>query len=123
MDPSASPIAACSFLISMKKNPTQAQAPATEEDAAWWLQNRKLLDKELRAAIQAGETITSEELRRRIEASKQRRAPVVALRIPEAGQAKRSPLPDLHQIPAAPGFRPVRKAKSGIGARESRYMK
>jgi predicted DNA binding CopG/RHH family protein len=83
----------------MKKNPTQAQPPATEEDAAWWLQNRKLLDKELRAAIQAGETITAEELRRRIEASKQRRAPMVALRIPEADltlarkQAKQKGLP------------------------------
>jgi predicted DNA binding CopG/RHH family protein len=98
MAPSASPIAACSFLISMKKNPTQAQPPATE-DAAWWLQNRKLLEKELRAAIHAGETITAEELRRRIEASKQRRAPVVALRIPEADltlarkQAKQKGLP------------------------------
>ena len=69
----------------MKKNPTQPTAFATEaEEAAWWRQNSALLNKHLRAAVKAGESINPEALRRRIEASKKKRATVVALRIPQA---------------------------------------
>jgi predicted DNA binding CopG/RHH family protein len=86
----------------MKKDPTQPMPFATKaEEAAWWCENSELLDKHLRAAIKAGEakTITTEELRRRIEASKKKPATVVALRIPEADltlarkQAKQKGLP------------------------------
>jgi len=83
----------------MTKDPTQAQAPAAEEDAAWWLQNRKIFDKELRAAIKAGEMITTDGLRGRIEAPKKKRLPMIALRIPEEDltlarkQAKQKGLP------------------------------
>ena len=74
----------------MKKNPTEPTAFATEaEEAAWWRQNSALLNKHLRAAVKAGDakTITTDELRRRIEASKKKRATVVALRIPQADLA------------------------------------
>jgi predicted DNA binding CopG/RHH family protein len=60
---------------------------ATEaEEADWWYKNRHVHDKELLAAVRSGEAkiLTREELLRRIEASKKKPAPVVALRIPEA---------------------------------------
>jgi hypothetical protein len=68
----------------MNKKPTKAQEPDTE-DAAWWRENSAQLGKHLRAAVKAGEKITTDELRRRIEeASKKKPATVVALRIPQA---------------------------------------
>ena len=60
---------------------------ATEaEEADWWYQNRNVHGKELLEAVRRGEAkiLTKEELLRRIEASKKKPAPVVALRIPEA---------------------------------------
>ena len=84
----------------MKKDPAKPIAPAAEtEDAAWWEQNRELVNKQLRAAVKAGETITPERLRQRIEAAKEKRTTVVSLRIPEADltlarkQAKQKGLP------------------------------
>ena len=70
-----------------------------KKDTAWWHQNSKLVNKELRAAVEAGETITTDGLRRRIEASKKKRAPMIALWIPEEDltlawkQAKQKGLP------------------------------
>jgi hypothetical protein len=63
---------------------------ATEaEEAEWWYKNRKIHDKELVAAVKTGEAkvLTKDELHRRIDASKKKPAPVVALRIPEADLA------------------------------------
>jgi len=63
---------------------------ATEaEEAQWWFKNRSVHDKELLAAVKAGEAkiLTKDELRRRIDASKKTPAPVVALRIPAADLA------------------------------------
>ena len=63
---------------------------ATEaEEADWWYQNRNFHGKQLLAAVKSGEAkiLTREELLRRIEASKKKPAPVVALRIPEADLA------------------------------------
>ena len=63
---------------------------ATEaEEAQWWFKNRSVHDKELLAAVTAGEAkvLTKDELRRRIDASKKTPAPVVALRIPAADLA------------------------------------
>jgi predicted DNA binding CopG/RHH family protein len=60
---------------------------ATEaEEADWWYQNRHIHDKQLREAVKSGEAqiLTKEKLLARIEASKKKPAPVVALRIPEA---------------------------------------
>jgi predicted DNA binding CopG/RHH family protein len=86
------------------KNPTRRIVPrfATEaEEADWWYQNRKIHDKDLLAAVRSGEAqiLTKEKLLARIEASKKKPAPVVALRIPEADlalarkQAERKGLP------------------------------
>jgi hypothetical protein len=75
---------------------------ATEaEEADWWYQNREVHGKELLAAVRSGEAqiLTKERLLARIEASKKKPAPVVALRIPEADlalarkQAERKGLP------------------------------
>jgi hypothetical protein len=88
----------------MKNNRTKRIVPAfaTEaEEADWWYQNRKVHDKELLAAVRTGEAkiLTRDELLRRIEASKKKPAPVVALRIPAADlalarkQAERKGLP------------------------------
>jgi len=60
---------------------------ATEaEEADWWYQNREVHGKIMLAAVRSGEAqiLTKEKLRARIEASKKKPAPVVALRIPEA---------------------------------------
>jgi predicted DNA binding CopG/RHH family protein len=70
-----------------KQNKRIVPAFATEaEEADWWYKNRNIHDKQLLAAPRSGEakifTNTKEELLRRIEASKKRPAPVVALRIP-----------------------------------------
>ena len=72
-----------SLFLQMKKDPTKPK-PAEAEEAAWWRENSELLNKHLRAAVKAGGTVTTEELRRRIEASKKKPATVVALRIPDA---------------------------------------
>ena len=91
-----SPVETCSF--KMKKDPTKPKSTEAE-DAAWWRQNSELLNKHVRAAVKAGTTITTEELRRRIEASKKKPSTAVALRIPEADlslarkQAKQKGLP------------------------------
>ena len=74
------------------KNQTRRIVPrfATEaEEADWWYQNRKVHDKDLLAAVRSGEAqiLTREKLLARIEASKKKPAPVVALRIPEADLA------------------------------------
>jgi hypothetical protein len=75
---------------------------ATEaEEADWWYQNREVHGKDLLAAVRSGEAqiLTKEKLLARIEASKKKPAPVVALRIPEADlalarkQAERKGLP------------------------------
>jgi predicted DNA binding CopG/RHH family protein len=87
----------------MKKQ-TRSIVPrfATEaEEADWWYQNREVHGKELLAAVRSGEAqiLTKEKLLARIEASKKKPAPVVALRIPEADlalarkQAERKGLP------------------------------
>jgi predicted DNA binding CopG/RHH family protein len=63
---------------------------ATEaEEADWWYKNRKRHDKELVAAVKSGEAqiLTREKLLARLEASKKKPAPVVALRIPAADLA------------------------------------
>ena len=60
---------------------------ATEaEEADWWYENRHIHDKEFLAAIRSGEAqiLTKEKLLARIEASKKKPVPAVALRIPEA---------------------------------------
>jgi hypothetical protein len=85
------------------------------EEADWWYQNRELHGQVMLAAVRSGEAqiLTKEKLLARIEASKKKPAPVVALRIPEAdlrlarkqAEQKRSAVPDLHQIPAARSFR------------------
>lgn len=66
--------------ISVPKFATEA------EEADWWYQNRHVHDKIMHAAIKSGEAqiLTKEKLLARIEASKKKPAPVVALRIPEA---------------------------------------
>jgi uncharacterized DUF497 family protein len=76
----------------MKNKQTKRIVPkfATEaEEADWWYQNRHVHDKELLAAVRSGEAkiLTRDELLRRIEASKKKPAPVVALRIPAADLA------------------------------------
>jgi len=72
----------------MKKQTNRiVPAFATEaEEADWWYKNRHVHDKQLLEAVRSGEAkiLTKEELLRRIEASKKKPAPVVALRIPEA---------------------------------------
>ena len=71
----------------MKKQ-TKRVVPAfaTEaEEADWWYENRKIHDKQLRAAMKSGDAqvLTKEKLLERIAASKKKMpAPVVALRIP-----------------------------------------
>ena len=72
-----------------KKQATRIVVPkfATEsEEADWWYKNRHVHDKIMHAAIKSGEAqiLTKEKLLARIEASKKKAAPVVALRIPEA---------------------------------------
>ena len=85
---------------------------ATEaEEADWWYRNSEVHGKELLEAVRSGEAqiLTKEELLARIEASKKKPAPVVALRIPAAGFGSGSKtggtggaaVPDLHQIAAA----------------------
>ena len=74
------------------KNQTRRIVPrfATEaEEADWWYQNREVHGKDLLAAVSSGEAqiLTKEKLLARIEASKKKPAPVVALRIPEADLA------------------------------------
>ncbi len=70
----------------MKKQPTRVvPAFATEvAEADWWYENRKIHDKQLRAALKSGEAqvLTKEKLLERIAASKKTPAQVVALRIP-----------------------------------------
>jgi predicted DNA binding CopG/RHH family protein len=77
--------------IPMKKQTKRiVPAFATEaEEADWWYRNRKVHDKELVAAVRSGEAqiLTREKLLARIEASKKKPAPVVALRIPVADLA------------------------------------
>jgi hypothetical protein len=73
----------------MKNKATRIVVPkfATEaEEAAWWYQNRERHGKIMRAAIESGgaQILTKDKLLARIEASKKKPAPVVALRIPEA---------------------------------------
>ena len=75
--------------IAMKKQPTRIVVPkfATEaEEADWWYQNREHHGKIMLAAVRSGKTqiLTREKLLARIEASRKKPAPVVALRIPEA---------------------------------------
>lgn len=73
-----------------KRNKRMVPAFATEaEEADWWYKNRNVHDKELLAAVRAGEAkiLTKSELLRRIEASKKKPAPVVSLRIPAADLA------------------------------------
>jgi predicted DNA binding CopG/RHH family protein len=63
---------------------------ATEaEEADWWYKNRHIHDKEFLAAIKRGEVkvLTKELLLARIEASKKKPAPAIALRIPAADLA------------------------------------
>lgn len=63
---------------------------ATEaEEADWWYRNREVHGKELLAAVKSGEAqiLTREKLLARLEASKKKPAPVVALRIPAADLA------------------------------------
>ena len=75
---------------------------ATEaEEAEWWYKNRHVHDKVFHQAVKSGraQILTKEKLLERIEASKKKAAPVVALRIPEADlalarkQAERKGLP------------------------------
>ena len=75
---------------------------ATEaEEADWWYKNRHIHDKQMHAAVKSGKAqiLTREKLLARIEASKKKPAPVVALRIPAADlalarkQAERKGLP------------------------------
>ena len=75
---------------------------ATEaEEAEWWYKNRSIHGKQLLAAVRNGEArvLTKQKLRERIDASKKKPAPTVALRIPEADlalarkQAERKGLP------------------------------
>ena len=73
----------------MKKQFARIVVPkfATEaEEADWWYKNRHLHDKIMHAAALSGKTqiLTREKLLARIEASRKKPAPVVALRIPEA---------------------------------------
>ena len=58
--------------------------PTEAEEAEWWYQNREKHGRELLAAVRSGEAqiLTREKLLARIEASKKKPAPVVALRIP-----------------------------------------
>lgn len=77
--------------IPMKKQ-TKRIVPwfaTAEEEADWWYKNRKVHDKELLDAVRSGEAqiLTREKLLARIEASKKKPAPVVALRIPAADLA------------------------------------
>ena len=60
--------------------------PTEAEEADWWYKNRHVHDKIMHAAVKSGEAriLTKEKLLARIEASKRKPAPVVALRIPEA---------------------------------------
>ena len=63
---------------------------ATEaEEADWWYENRKAHSEQFLAAMKRGEVqvLTREKLLARIEASKKKPAPVVALRIPAADLA------------------------------------
>jgi hypothetical protein len=74
------------------KTPTKRIVPrfATEkEEADWWYQNREVHGKQLLEAVRNGEAqiLTREKLLARIEASKKKPAPVVALRIPAADLA------------------------------------
>lgn len=114
----------------MRNRQTERIVPAfaTEaEEADWWYKNRHVHDKQLLAAVRAGEAkiLTKDERRRRIEASKKTPAPVVALRIPTADlalarkQAEQKGLPYqtyikslLHETLAKrgtlPAFRPTR---------------
>jgi hypothetical protein len=78
--------------IPMKKKQTKRIVPAfaTEaEEADWWYRNREVHGRELLAAVRSGEAqiLTREKLLARIEASKKKPAPVVALRIPAADLA------------------------------------
>ncbi len=59
------------------------------EEAEWWYKKRNVHGKELLAAVKSGDAkaLTKDELRRRIEASKRKPTPAVALRIPEADLA------------------------------------
>jgi predicted DNA binding CopG/RHH family protein len=75
---------------------------ATEaEEADWWYKNRYVHAKQFSAAVKSGraQILTKEKLLARIEASKKKPAPVVALRIPAADlalarkQAERKGLP------------------------------
>jgi predicted DNA binding CopG/RHH family protein len=72
----------------MKKNLKRVvPAFASEaEEAAWWFRNRKVHEKEFVAAAANGDAqvLTRERLMERIEASRKRPSPVVALRIPQA---------------------------------------
>jgi predicted DNA binding CopG/RHH family protein len=54
------------------------------EEADWWFKNRKAHSEEFLAAMKRGEVqvLTQEKLLARIEASKKKPAPMVALRIP-----------------------------------------
>jgi predicted DNA binding CopG/RHH family protein len=73
-----------------KQNNRTVPAFASEaEEAAWWYENRKSHDREF-AAIESGEAqvLTTENLRKRIEASKAKSpAQVISLRVPEADLA------------------------------------
>jgi hypothetical protein len=76
----------------MKKETNRITVPkfATEaEEAEWWFKNRKAHDRIFTAAVKSGEAriLTKEKLLARIEASKKKPAPVVALRIPAADLA------------------------------------
>ncbi|MGA2144777.1 MAG: hypothetical protein ABSH49_07435 [Bryobacteraceae bacterium] len=74
----------------MKNTKRIVPRSATEaEEADWWYKNRKRHDKELVAAVKSGEAqiLTREKLLARLEASKKKPAPVVALRIPAADLA------------------------------------
>ncbi len=60
---------------------------ATEaEEADWWYRNREVHGKVMPAGVRSGQAqiLTKEKLLARIEASKKKPAPVVALRVPEA---------------------------------------
>ena len=69
----------------MNKSNRTVPAFATEaEEADWWYKNRVLHGKQLLAAVKSGEAqiLTREKLLARIEASKKKPAPVIALRLP-----------------------------------------
>ena len=71
------------------------------DEAEWWYKNRNMHGKQLLAAVKSGEAkvLTRERLLERIEGSKKKPAPVVALRIPEADLALARKQAELKGLP------------------------